>query len=577
MIIPPQADTTTCIHCGDKCTSIEWFDSKSFCCSGCVTVYQILNDHRLGDYYKQGNQPGIKPRSSTGINFDFLESEEVVHQLLDFHEGTHQRVSIQLPQIHCASCVWLLENLHKLNPGVLSSEVNFTQKRARIAYDSSAISLHELALLLDKIGYTPTFEKLESEPTKNRQLDLVLRLAVAGFCFGNIMLLTFPEYLIQERSQLDEFRPFFSLLIGALSLPVLLYSAVPFFRSALTGIRTSNINLDLPIALGIAVLFLKSFADILGGSGSGYMDSFAGFVFLLLIGRWFQNKTYQSLTFDRQKSSYLPLAVHKIGADGTDTITPIGHLIAGDVVAIRDQEIVPADAFLKSHTVQIDYSFVSGEQRLIQKTAGDLIYAGGKIVGTPARLMIKSAVDESYLSDLWKKERGSDEEAGQLSLRVDRLSRYFLKILLVVVCTVAAVWAFIDLSRVPEIVTATLIVACPCALALSPSFIYGYMQRHFGRQSFFLKNATIIETLARIDTVIFDKTGTLSSPLDLDLKWVGEPLSQEILGAVKSLSGNSNQPLSRMIYSSINVPQSPELDSFENHSGLGISAQIQGS
>lgn len=518
-------------------------------------------------------KPGVRPKKGTEHRWDFLKSEEVVNSLLDYQDAKHCQVTISLPAIHCIACVWLLENLGKLHPGIISSIVNFTRKQATISYDPSQIELSELARNLERIGYTPSFEPA-AKNRKQASNKLLTRMAVAGFCFGNIMLLTFPEYLVSDISQLGGFRSFFSWLILGLSLPVLLFSAMPFLRSALSAIHTRRANFDIPIALGVLVLFAKSVTDIFLGNGPGYMDSFAAFVFLLCIGRWFQNITYEFLSFDSEQEGYLPMAVQRMAENGAMEMTPISRLKHEDVIMIRDQEISPADGHLLSKAASFDFSFITGEAEAMNKNEGDVIYAGGKCLGTPALVKLSRSVRQSYLSGLWQS-RASDVNQGySTSDRINAWSPYFLLALAIISAGVAIVWSFIDIHRVVEVVTAVLIVACPCALALSASFIYGHMQRQLSTKSMFLRQAREIEKLSTIDTVVFDKTGTLSS--GFEVSWDGQNLDRELQASLRSITANSNQPLSRAIHEWLGPGVSPRLESFESLPGRGLDAQVEG-
>ncbi|HHG84629.1 MAG TPA: hypothetical protein ENJ82_07760, partial [Bacteroidetes bacterium] len=310
--IPPPApivEKTQCYHCGADCVgSIRYFEEKAFCCDGCSTVFQILNESGLDAYYDLNAHPGTKGAPG---RYAFLDHQDVADKFLDFQEGNHSRITLSLPAIHCTSCIWLLEHLYQIQEGVLRSEVNFPQKEAYIHFDASIIDLRSLVELLDRIGYPPSLslENLEGKAPRRINRRILFQLGVAGFCFGNIMLLSFPEYIGMADLAFAQFFGWISIL---LALPVVAYSAQDYLRSAYNGIRTWRINMDVPIAIGISTLFLRSTYDILAGTGAGYLDSMAGLVFFLLIGKFYQSKTYALLSFDRDYKSYFPIAITRL-------------------------------------------------------------------------------------------------------------------------------------------------------------------------------------------------------------------------------------------------------------------------
>lgn len=551
-------------------------EDKCFCCNGCKTVFEIINNTNLDNYYELENNPGIKPSFSSSDKYKFLDLDEIANDLFDFREGDLRKVRLFLPEIHCSSCIWLLENLHKLNNGVLSSEVNFVKKEASITFNISIVSFQELATLLDKIGYPPKFSGGNDNKQNSTSKAMFYKLGVAGFCFSNIMLFSFPEYLNFDSSFL-EFRAFFSWLIFGFSIPVILYAAKDYWMSAFKALRAKTLNLDVPITLGITVLYGRSVYDIFSYNGPGYMDSFAGFVLFLLIGKLFQNKTYQALSFERDYKSYFPLAVTKV-KDNSEEIVPLNNIEEGDVILIKNEEIIPADAILKSKKARIDYSFVTGESKPIVKFKGEEIFAGGKQVGDAIELKILKKVEQSYLTQLWNQKAFDKEEENKGSLKAltDRLSQVFILIVIIIAFITGVVWYFIDSSNVVNIITAVLIVACPCALALSIPFTFGNALRAAGRNKLYLKNADAIEQMGRVTDIVFDKTGTITTGNTSKQTFIGQKLTPEQELAIFSLVRNSSHPLSVALYNNLKRKFNQPIDvkDYSEIAGKGIKGTI---
>ena len=302
--------TTTCYHCNDECTDeIIEHDGHDFCCNGCSTVYQLLQDVGLDEAYANGPL-GIRPEESSNAELAYLDNPEVKQNLLDFSDGKKARISFELPAIHCSACVYLLERLERLNKGVKQCEVNFPKKRANILFDETEITLRQLVALLRSIGYAPNLNLQNAtekgdKPTTDKAL--LYRIGVAGFCFGNIMLLSFPEYLIGEKVLEEKWSELFNYLNLLLALPVVLFAGRDYLVSAYKGLKVRHVNMDVPVSIGILAIFGRSAYDILAGVGPGFLDSLAGFVFFLLIGKWYQAKTYSGLSFERDYKSFFQL------------------------------------------------------------------------------------------------------------------------------------------------------------------------------------------------------------------------------------------------------------------------------
>lgn len=567
---------THCYHCGDNCRETTvMFDTKAFCCNGCKSVYEILNNNTLHQYYSLTNTPGVKPNKYNAEKYKFLLNEEIADSLYSFKEGSIRRIVLFLPEIHCTSCIWLLENLHSLHEGVATSEVNFIKKEAAITFDSEKINFQELASLLDKIGYPPKFDGNQKEKKNKITQKFYLQLGVAFFCFGNIMLFSFPEYMNIDASYY-EFRTFFSYLIFGISLPLLLFSAKDYWLSAFKALRNSTLNLDVPITLGIIALYGRSVYDIFTDHGPGYMDSFAGFILFLLIGKWFQNKTYQALSFERDYKSYFPMSVTKIEGE-SESILPIDSIEIGDVVLVKNEEIIPADGILLKGNANIDYSFVTGESKTITKALGTDIFAGGKQIGEVIELKITKKVEQSYLTQLWNQKAFQKQTKKGLTELTDKLSKFFIVGVIIVAVITGIAWVFIDVNNVINIITAVLIVACPCALALSIPFTFGSAMRSAGRENLYLKNAETVEQLGKVTDIVFDKTGTITSNDVSNIVFEGNELSVEQMTIIASVSRNSSHPLSKMVYQTLKplVNNTYMVEDYTEVPGQGISGVVK--
>lgn len=585
-------DTQNCFHCGLDIIVEEKiiFDTKNFCCNGCKTVYEIFSLNDLTCYYDFEKSPGATPQDING-KYDFLDNESIVSKLLEFQENSTAIISLNIPHIHCSSCIWILENLQRLQKGISTSQVNFPEKRVRITFNPEVVSIKTIVYLLSSIGYEP-YISLENYETGSNNVDrsLTYKLGVAFFCFGNIMLLSFPEYFEVKEYWLDQYRGFFRWLIFALSLPSFFYSASGYYVSAYKSIKTnpevSGANIDIPIALGIIVMFVRSTFDIVMDYGSGFFDSLTGLIFFMLLGKMFQIKTYSFLSFERDFKSYFPIAITKINSDASEESVAIYEVEKGDRLLIRNQELIPVDGILISEKAEIDYSFVTGEAIPITKHSGDKVFAGGKQIGKVIEMEVLHSVSQSYLTQLWSNDVFQKNVEQKHKTITDSISRYFTPILLLIAFAGFGYWIFIDANTAFNVFTAVLIVACPCALALTAPFTFGNVLRILGKQKFYLKNALVIEQLAKVDTIVFDKTGTITTNKKSNISYEGTVLSDENLLLIKNVLRASNHPLSRMLYDYLPIPilqnksendtKKLKVDAFEEITGKGIQAQIFG-
>ncbi len=574
---------TDCYHCGDSCgASPIIHDDKAFCCAGCKTVYEIFSNNDLSYYYELQSTAGATPKVVED-KYNFLENNEIVEKLVEFNDGSLQIINLYIPHIHCSSCIWMLENMNKLNPHILSSYVDFPKKTVRITYKNQSISLKDLVLLLSRIGYEP-YIALEDYGAKKRKADrsLIYKLGIAGFAFGNIMFLSFPEYFDLPANKegagefwLEQYKVLFRWIMFTFSLPVVFYASQDYFISAYKGIRSKILNIDVPISLGILVLFLRSTFEIIFDLGSGFFDSLTGLVFFLLLGKLFQQKTYSFLSFERDYKSYFPIASTRITKDKKEESVPVHKIKKGDRLLIRNEELIPVDGILITGNAYIDYSFVTGESKPVHKKTGDKIFAGGKQLSGAIEIDALKSVSQSYLTKLWGNKIFQKDRSSSFQTITDSIGKRFTVVILTIAIVSTLFWVFYDSSKALNVFTSVLIIACPCAIALAAPFTLGNMLRIFGRKKFYLKDTKTIEAMARIDTVVFDKTGTITSSIKQKISYEGILLTPEEESLLKSTLRASNHPLSRSLYNLLKDNDILTLDEYQEHLGKGIEGVVE--
>lgn len=596
--------STICYHCGNKCPDDSIvLDDKPFCCDGCKTVYSILSQHQLCQYYdieqlsiRPGqSRPGtsmpgssLKTSDARQARLEFLDHADIVTQLLEFSSESVAKVTFYIPTIHCSSCLWLLEHLYRINPGIQQARVDFLKKQVHLTYNSAELTLRQVVELLSSVGYEPLISLNDvvqaGQKTSNR--PFLYRLGVAGFCAGNIMLFSFPEYLGLDDAS---FKHLFGILNLLLAIPVVVYSASGYFESVWTALKKRTINIDFPILLGILVAFFRSAYEVLVLDGAGYFDSLSGLIFFLLCGKWFQQRTHEFLSFERDYKSYFPLAVTVVGgaehgarsADNSSPhaprTLPLAQLRKGDRIRVRNQELIPADGLLYKGQGMIDYSFVTGESEPEAKAPGALIYAGGKQVGEAIELEVVREVSQSYLTQLWNNDTFQKNDTSRIRTFADAVGTYFTVTVMSVATLVGLYWyAYHDPARAINAFTAVLIIACPCALSLSYPFALGNGLRLLGKRHLYLKNSDVIEKMAACDTIVFDKTGTLTTPQNAVTERFGRALNPIDRAMVLSLVRQSVHPLSRKLTTYLSGNVALSIECFTEVPGHGIQVLVDG-
>ncbi len=561
-----------CTHCGESCGDAGIIDGEAtFCCTGCQSVYTLLRDNDMCAYYEFEGASGVSQRQAKRDRsvYDVLTDPSTAQRFIDFRSGRMTHARFSLPGMHCASCVWLLEQLARFDRGIVSSRVDLLRKTIEVEFDHTATDLRSIAVLLSSLGYEPLLtvegsEERQSQDRREANRRIYLRLGVAGFAAGNVMMISIARYLAGEGGMDVTLERLFSALSIGLSLPVYLYSASPWLVSAVASLRRRVINLDVPVALGITVLFTRSVVDIVSGAGEGFLDSFAGLVFFLLIGRLFQQRAFDAVSFDRTVRSFFPLSVRR-ESRGVEEVVPIDAIGAGDVMIIRNGEVIPADAVLMSETGYVDYAFVTGESVPVENTSGSMIYAGGKVVGTAVRLTATRPASQSYLASLWERTASRTPRTSYMTLS-DRFGARFTMGTIALAFVGAAFW-LPDVATAINVLTAVLIIACPCALTLAAPITLGTAMGVLGRFGMYCKNVGVLLELRRVTKVVFDKTGTLTTGRH-DVVYDGRPLEDDERDAVRAVAAQSTHPISRSIAGNERIPTEANIESEDVGHGI---------
>jgi len=568
----------TCYHCGENCKSHKLdINDKSFCCNGCRSVYLLLHEHELENYYCLNEQPGTTMKALQPEKFRFLDEDAIAARLLEFSNGRKANVTFYLPQIHCSSCLWLLEHLDQVHPGIITSRVQFAAKELSLSFDLTQITLRQLAELLTRIGYEPHISLQDTDDTPKlatySKKETAYKLGITGFCFANIMLISFPEYLGLKPADSSGLTAFFRWVNLSLSLPVVFYGAREFFKNALYSFRQGYINIDAPIALAITITFLRSIYEITRGTGAGYLDSMSGIVFFMLLGRTLQNRTYSTLSFNRDYKSYFPIAVTVL-KEGKKQTVKIQDVREQDILLLHHQEILPVDGILSKGKAAIDYSFITGESLPECPAIGDLVYAGGKIAGSAVEIIVVKDFKQNSFTRLWNNKAFKEQHTDKATMTTT-ISKYFSLMVLLIAFSAFLYWQLTAPQHAWNALTAVLIVACPCALLLTTTFTNGYLVEYFAAHGFFLRDAQVIEQLAYADHIAFDKTGTITEAQDSSIIATKMILTLTEKENVLSVLSQSIHPLAKAITAYYHYTGTITTNNIKELPGKGMEAWIE--
>lgn len=567
-------------------------DGKDFCCGGCKTVFTLIHEHGLQGFYDVDGAAGTKQKTAS-TDFAYLDEADTIKQVCEYVDDQTLRVNFVAPAIHCASCLWLLERLPRLYPSVKRSRVDLLARRITIVLDRKEGKLSEVARWLERLGYPPELrldnvvgDKVERKRSNVDAEKLGLKIGVAGFAAGNVMMLAFPEYLGMSMADIAAWRPMFSAISIALAVPVLAFSGGTYLRGSYRAIKYRRLNIDLPIALGMIAMFGHSVYEIFSGTGAGYLDSLLGLIFFLLVGRWFQRQTHRRLAFDRDYRSYLPLAARVRSQNGVRPVR-LDKLTAGHHVEIADGELVPADAILVEGKAALDKSYITGEDVPQPVAIGGTVHAGSRQRGETILIELTGKVNGSYLARLWSESSVSEDEFAANEERatsklLDKVGQYFTVVTLAIATLTFAYWAPTSMSTALRAATAVLIVACPCAASLSLPFVYGRLAAIASRKGLAIRDALVVERFAEVDASAYDKTGTLTRRDSLSVSELIVPATVQA-AQLLALAQHSTHPVSQAITTYLATREEVQalaktlvLTQVEERVGEGVSAVLQG-
>lgn len=574
-----------CAHCGLEVPSglIRDGDEEQFCCNGCRQVFGMLRELGFEGYYdlRDGQGLSAEPAQVTGRSFEDFDDPTLVGQIAE-PSGTEQlRARLYLDGVHCAACVWLVEELPRVVEGLGNVRLNLATSIAEVEWDPSQVKLSRVARALDSVGYTPHVQRGRAIENARRDEDrsLLIKVGVAAVCAMNIMFVHVALYAGEHFGMDPRFERFFRWFAMLVSLPVITFAARPFFRAAWAGLKQRVPHIDLPIAIALAAAFGFSAVATVTNSGPIYFDSLAALVALLLGARYVQQRAQRmalARTAGLRSVAFVEYARRLEG--GVAREVPTEALAPGDRVEVRSGELIPADGLIIEGRSNLDNAVLTGEPTPVAVAAGDRVFAGATNVGARLVIAVQTAGEETRVGTLLAMVDEAISKRAPIVKLADRISRVFVLVVLAL-AAVAGVVAYLhsegDAGQALQQIVALLVITCPCALGLATPVAMTIGMARAATNGIFFKNQDAIEQLNRIDTVVLDKTGTLTEGRPTVGGWRGD---REAVELAYALEGESAHPIAAAFRRSSATPvrAARTVSDTKELAGLGIAGRVDG-
>lgn len=569
---------TLCTHCGLPVPAglIEAGATHQFCCSGCRTVHAVIASAGLENYYRLRARDEAAPRAAAHSGRRYEEFDDAVFERLyvrTLPDGC-KSVELFLEGVHCNACVWLVERLPLVAPHVREARLDVRRALVRLVWDPARGSLSQASRALDSLGYPPHPARDAAARDLRRIEDrkLLVRIAVAGACAGNVMLFAFALYGGAFAGMETAFERFFRWGSAVLGLLSLAWPGSLFFRGAWAALRTRTAHLDLPIAIGLAAGGVAGAINTILDRGEIYFDSLTVLVFLLLVGRWIQRRQQRWATDAVELLfSLTPTAARRITGGAIQTV-PIEAIAAGDLIEVRAGETVPVDGKVTLGTSALDEALLTGESLPRDVCVGARVCAGTINVAAPLRVRVEATGAGSRVGKLMELVERSAREPGRIVKMADRIAGHFTVAMLLLAAVTLGAWLWIDPAHALDHATALLIVTCPCALGLATPLTVTVAIGRAARRGILIKGGETLERLARPGTILLDKTGTLTQGRMALLEWWGDESLKSDAAAVER---HSAHPIARAFVEAHGEPGArDEVADVSQSPGGGIAARV---
>ncbi len=538
-----------CAHCGlEVPAALRRGDGPQFCCGGCEQVYRLIQDWGYGQFYRFAAQDGapLEPARVSGREFGELDDPRLLAELTDPLAEGRCRTRLYLEGVHCAACVWLVEKLPEAVPGVDSIRLNVGSAVAEVVWDPARVPLSRIGQALDRLGYTPHLHRAGrlQEARRREDRSSLVKLGVAVACGMNLMFLHGALYAGERSGMATPFESYFRWVSLGVALPVMLFSARPFFQAAWAGLRARVVHIDLPIALGLAVAYAASAVNTVRGRGPIWFDSMTMLVAALLGARQVQ-RAAQRAALERADSlrgvAFVEFA-RRLTGDGLDSPAvevDVHRLSPGDRVEVRSGEIVPVDGVVLAGRSSLDNAVLTGESVPCPVAEGGAVSAGATNLGGRLVVRVDATGEKTRVGALFAIVEEALSRKPAVLRHSDRLARWFVWGVFGAGALTAALALPLGADVALQRVVSLFVVACPCGVALSVPLALSVALTRAARTGVYVKNPDALQKLRRVSHVLLDKTGTLTRGRAALARWDGTPEALDLARALEEHSAHA--------------------------------------
>ena len=575
-----------CYHCGlpvPDSLDLEvkiLGEARPMCCAGCKAVAEAIVENGLDDFYR--HRTSSAPQGEELIpealrELDLYDNEKLQASFVHQHEGDVREASLILEGITCAACVWLNERHVKSLDGVLDFHVNYSTHRAQLTWDNSRIHLSDVLKAISAIGYHahPFDPGKQAELHKKERSKMIRRIGVAGVGMMQVMMLAVAMYLGAYEGMDENIRNLLRWASLVITIPVILYSAKPFFVSAWRDLKRRKLGMDVPVSLAIAAAFLASAWATVRGSGEVYFDSVTMFTFFLLSGRFLEmSARHQAGRVADELVRLMPATAHRLGKNGIDVV-PAGELVVGDQVLVKPGETIPADGKIVEGVSSVDESLLTGESLPLKREPGDAVIGGSVNRESPLTVRVEKVGSDTVLAAISRLLERAHAEKPAIAELANRVAGWFVLALLIIATAVYLYWLPSGAEKAFWITLSVLVITCPCALSLATPVAITAATGALTKLGVLTTRGHALETLAATTDIIFDKTGTLTQgELSLSrVKPLGDRSEREILAIASALEAFSEHPIAQAIHAK---DTDLEASNVETVPGMGVEGMVAG-
>ena len=583
---PATHSAAGCFHCGlpvGKAVFPVRVDGveRATCCRGCQAVSQTIVDNGLGAYYRNRTAMAPSARSVQVVPGELAvyDMPEVQRNFVRDANEHEKEASLLIDGVTCAACVWLIEQRIARLPGVSAVSLNYATRRARVRWDARETALSAILAAVAALGYSAhPYDAGRAEERLRRERSILLwRLFIAGFSMMQVMMYAVPVY-IAEGAMTPDIEQLMRIASLVLTLPVALWSAVPFYGGAWRDLRRGSVGMDVPVTLAFALGFAASVYATWTAGGDVYFDSVSMFVFLLLGARYLEMEARAKAVRTQERLVRLvPASAERILGDGSAERIAAAALRPGDLVRVRPGEGIPADGTVVEGSSKADEALLTGESRPVNKRPGDPLTGGAVNLDGVVVMRVTRIGEDTVLAGIVRLMDRAQTEKPRIAKLADRVARWFVASLLLLTLMTFAVWWQIDPQRALWIAVAMLVVTCPCALSLATPAALTAATGSAYRDGVLVTRGAALETLARATHFVFDKTGTLTSGRMVlaGIRTLGVESSAQCLALAAALESWSEHPVGRALVAAANGVH-PVASAVSVVTGQGVEGRVGG-